>query len=177
MAEVFRTEIRSNGKTAAGIAVPPEVVESLGQGRRPPVTVTIAGHSYRSSVAVMGGEYLVGVSMENRRLAGVEAGDVVDVRLELDTEPRDVVVPADLAVGAGRGPRSSHGIRETVLQQPAAARARCRGREDRRDPPAPNREDRRDPGQHLSGGSVRLRGSRKPAWAMYRARCRCCVAA
>ena len=43
MAEVFRAEIRSNGRTAAGISVPPEVVERLGQGKRPPVTVTIAG--------------------------------------------------------------------------------------------------------------------------------------
>ena len=48
MAEEFRTEIHSSGKTAAGISVPPEVVERLGQGKRPPVTVTIAGHSYRS---------------------------------------------------------------------------------------------------------------------------------
>jgi hypothetical protein len=107
MAEVFRAEIRSNGKTAAGISVPPEVVERLGQGKRPPVTVTIAGHSYRSSVAVMGGEYLVGVSVENRRLAGVEAGDVVDVRLELDTEPRDVVVPADLALALAADPAAA----------------------------------------------------------------------
>ena len=107
MAEVFRAEIRSNGKTAAGISVPPEVVESLGQGKRPPVTVTIAGHSYRSSVAVMGGEYLVGVSVENRRLAGVEAGDIVDVRLELDTEPRDVVVPADLALALAADPAAA----------------------------------------------------------------------
>ena len=107
MAEVFRAEIRSNGKTAAGISVPPKVVERLGQGKRPPVTVTIAGHSYRSSVAVMGGEYLVGVSVENRRLAGVEAGDVVDVRLELDTEPRDVVVPADLALALAADPAAA----------------------------------------------------------------------
>jgi hypothetical protein len=107
MAEVFRAEIRSNGKTAAGISVPPEVVERLGKGRRPPVTVTIAGHSYRSSVAVMGGEYLVGVSVENRRLAGVEAGDVVDVRLELDTEPREVVVPPDLAAALAADPAAA----------------------------------------------------------------------
>ena len=106
MAEVFRTEIRSNGKTAAGISVPPEVVERLGQGKRPQVTVTIAGHSYRSTVAVMGGEYLVGVSVENRRLAGVEAGDVVDVRLELDTKPREVEVPADLAAALADEPEA-----------------------------------------------------------------------
>jgi hypothetical protein len=107
MAEVFRTEIRSNGKTAAGISVPPEVVERLGHGKRPPVAVTIAGHSYRSTVAVMGGEYLVGVSVENRRLAGVEAGDVVDVRLELDTEPREVEVPADLAAALATNPTAA----------------------------------------------------------------------
>lgn len=44
------------GKTATGIRVPAEVVESLGSGKRPPVRVTINGHTYRSSIAVMGGE-------------------------------------------------------------------------------------------------------------------------
>jgi hypothetical protein len=107
MVEVFRAEIRSTGKTAAGIPVPPEVVERLGTSRRPPVKVTIGRHTYRSTVAVMGGEYLVGVSNENRRLAGVQAGDVVDVRLELDTEPREVAVPQDLAAALAADPTAA----------------------------------------------------------------------
>ena len=92
----FRGTIELRGKTACGISVPPEVVEALGHGKRPPVTVTIRGYTYRSTVAPYTGEYLVGVSAENRARAGVAAGDVVDVQLELDSAPRVLVVPADL---------------------------------------------------------------------------------
>ena len=59
--------------------------------------VTIKKHTYRSTVAVMGGRYLVGVSAENRAAAGVAAGDILDVSLEIDTEVRELEVPADLA--------------------------------------------------------------------------------
>src|SRR5919197_2328470 len=93
----FRATILLAGKTATGIRVPDEVVAALGPSRRPPVRVTINGHTYRSTVARMGGEYLLGVSAENREGAGVAAGDEVDVDLELDTEPRGLAVPADLA--------------------------------------------------------------------------------
>jgi hypothetical protein len=92
----FTATIESNGKTATGFEVPDSVVEQLGS-KRAKVRVTINGATYRSSVAVMGGRYLVGVSAENRALTGVAAGDVVAVALELDTEVRDVTVPADLA--------------------------------------------------------------------------------
>jgi hypothetical protein len=93
----FRATLESHGKTATGFAVPPEVVEALGAGRRPPVRVTIRGHTYRSTVAVMGGRNLLGVSAENRSAAGVAAGDELDVHLELDTLPREVSVPPELA--------------------------------------------------------------------------------
>ena len=84
----FRTTILQSGKTAAGIEVPPEMVEALAAGKRPKVLVTIRGYTYRSSVAVMGGTYMIGVSTENRAGAGVKGGDEVDVDLELDTAPR-----------------------------------------------------------------------------------------
>jgi len=58
----FTTTIKSAGKTATGIEVPPEVVEALGSTKRPPVTVTINDKTYRSTVAVMGGVYMIGVS-------------------------------------------------------------------------------------------------------------------
>jgi hypothetical protein len=83
--------------TATGIEVPPEVVAALGGSRRPAVTVTLRGHRYRSTVASMGGRFLVPVSAEVRAAAGVAAGDVVEVTLELDDAPRAVEVPADLA--------------------------------------------------------------------------------
>jgi hypothetical protein len=93
----FRATIQLSGKTATGIRVPVEVVGSLGAGKRPPVRVTINGHTYRSTVAPMGGVFMIGVSAENRDAAGVHAGDEVDVDIELDTEPREVTVPPDFA--------------------------------------------------------------------------------
>jgi len=93
----FRTTILAAGKNAAGIRVPEEVVAGLGSGKRPPVRVTINSHTYRSSVAVMCGWFMIGVSGENREAAGVRGGDEVDVDVVLDTEPREVAVPPDLA--------------------------------------------------------------------------------
>jgi len=93
----FRTTILQAGKTATGIRVPDEVVEALGKGKRPPVRVTINGFTYRSTVAVMGSDYMVGVNAENRAGARVAGGDEVDVDIELDTAPREVTLPADFA--------------------------------------------------------------------------------
>ena len=93
----FTARVQQGGKTATGIEVPPEVVEGLGDGKRPKVSVTINGKTYRSSVAVMGGTFMVGVSAENRALTGVAGGDVVEVTMELDTAPREVEVPDDFA--------------------------------------------------------------------------------
>jgi hypothetical protein len=93
----FRATLLLAGKTATGVEVPPDIVERLGKGKRPPVKVTIKGLTYRSTVAPMGGVYMIGVSAENREAAGVSAGDVLDIDVELDTEPREVVVPADFA--------------------------------------------------------------------------------
>ena len=92
----FVTRIELGGKTATGFAVPDEVVEGLASGKRPPVTVTLGGHTYRSTVAVMGGRYMIPLNAENREAAGVAAGDDVDVEIELDTEPRVLEVPDDL---------------------------------------------------------------------------------
>lgn len=98
----FRAALELGGKTATGIPVPDQIVESLGAGRRPPVTVTINGHSYPSTIASMGGRFMLPVSAENRSCAGVSAGDQLDVHIELDTKPRTVDVPADLAEAFGR---------------------------------------------------------------------------
>ena len=93
----FRTTILLNGKTATGMRVPPEVVESLGGGKRPAVRVTINGYTYRSTIAVMGGAYMLPVAAEVRAGAGVAAGDEVEVEIEPDNAPREVSVPADFA--------------------------------------------------------------------------------
>jgi hypothetical protein len=80
-----------------GLEVPPEVVEALGGGKRPAVTITINGHSWKSRVAIMRGRYLLGLSNANRQAAGVVTGDEVEVEVEIDAEPRVVVEPADFA--------------------------------------------------------------------------------
>jgi hypothetical protein len=98
----FRTKILPAGKTAAGIEVPAKVVAALGSSKRPPVRATINGFTYRSTVAVMGGKFMLGVSNEVRANAGVAAGDTVDIDLELDTEARDVPIPPDFAAALAR---------------------------------------------------------------------------
>jgi hypothetical protein len=96
-ATTFRATLELNGRTATGIPVPPDVVAGLGAGKKPPVRVTIAGHAYRTTIAPRGDRYLIPVSAENRAAAGVAAGDEVDVAIALDTEPRVLEVPDDLA--------------------------------------------------------------------------------
>jgi len=91
----FRTTVELGGKTATGIKVPDEVVTALGAGRKPAVTVTINGHTYRSTIATMDGQFALPVSAEVREAAGVAAGDEVDVDIALDTAPREVAVPPD----------------------------------------------------------------------------------
>jgi hypothetical protein len=93
----FRSVVELGGKTATGIEVPAEVVEELGSHKRPRVRVTIGEYTYRSTVARMGGRFLLPVSAEVREGAGVAAGDEVDVELVLDDAPREVAVPEDLA--------------------------------------------------------------------------------
>lgn len=100
----FRASIDLHGKTATGIVVPPEVVESLGGSKKPRVAVTIDGYSYPSSIASMGGRFLIPVSAEVRAGAGVSAGDVVDVDVVLDESVRTVEVPTDLAAALTAAP-------------------------------------------------------------------------
>ncbi|QFY13199.1 DUF1905 domain-containing protein [Nonomuraea phyllanthi] len=102
----FRTTVELNGKTATGFEVPAEVVEQLGSGKRPSVTVTVGSHTYRSTVASMGGRFMLPLSAENRELAGVAAGDEVEVELALDTAPREAEVPADLAEALEAAPEA-----------------------------------------------------------------------
>ena len=102
----FRTTILQGDKTATGIRIPVEIVEALGAGRRPKVSVTLRGYTYRSSVAVVSGDYMVGVSADVRAAAGVAGGDELDVDIELDTAPRDVTVPADFAVALDAEPEA-----------------------------------------------------------------------
>ena len=98
----FHTTILQGDKTATGIQVPDEIVERLGAGKRPPVRVTINGYTYRSSIASLGGKFMLGVSAEHRKGADVAGGDEVDVDIEVDTEPREIIVPPDFAKALDR---------------------------------------------------------------------------
>lgn len=93
----FRAELQLNGKTATGIEVPPEVIDELGAGKRPAVAVTIGSATFSTTLGVMGGRTWIPVSAERRKAAGVEAGQVLDVEIAIDTEPKVIEVPDDLA--------------------------------------------------------------------------------
>jgi hypothetical protein len=102
----IRALLQQSGKTAVGFSVPEDVVLALGKGKRPPVNVTINGYTYRSTVAPMGGGYMVGVSADNRAAAGVAGGETHDIELTLDTAPREVELPEDFAAALGRDPEA-----------------------------------------------------------------------
>jgi bacteriocin resistance YdeI/OmpD-like protein/uncharacterized protein DUF1905 len=128
----FTTTVELGGKTATGMEVPPAVVEALGAGKKPPVRVTVGGHTYRSTIATMGGRFLLPLSAEHRAAAGVAAGDPVEVDVELDTEPRTVDVPADLAAALDAEPAArtrfdalsySHQRRHVLAVEAAKAEA------------------------------------------------------
>ncbi|WP_139416122.1 YdeI/OmpD-associated family protein [Agromyces laixinhei] len=92
----FETTMSQVGNNT-GIEVPPEVIEALGAGKRPPVVVIVNGYEYRSTVAVMGGRFMISFSSDKRAASGIRGGDPIVVDLDLDTAPRTVEVPADLA--------------------------------------------------------------------------------
>lgn len=100
----FRARLELNGKTATGVEVPAEIVAGLGSTKRPAVSVTINGYGYRSTIATMGGRFMLPVSAEVRAGAGAAAGDELDVDVELDTAPREVTVPPDLAAALAAAP-------------------------------------------------------------------------
>jgi hypothetical protein len=105
----FQAKLLQAGRAATGIEIPAKIVEALGAGKRPPVSVTLNGYSYRSTIAVMGGKYMVSVSAAVRAAAQVAAGDQLSVSLQLDLAPREVPVPPEL---------------QKALEQHATAKAR-----------------------------------------------------
>jgi hypothetical protein len=91
----FHTTLLQDGNNT-GIVVPPEVVDALNSGKRPAVSITVnGGYTYRNTVTVMGGQYMISFSSAHRAASGIAGGDEIDVELELDTAPRTVEVPDD----------------------------------------------------------------------------------
>lgn len=131
MKETFTTTIlKDDVKDATGIRVPAQVIAALGTTKKPPVKVTVAGYTYRSTVAAYGDVFMLPLSKERRAAAGVQAGDEVEVTLELDLEPRTVEVPDDLAAALAEQPgataafdASSPSARKEYVRQVESAKA------------------------------------------------------
>jgi hypothetical protein len=97
MATFKTTVLQAADMNATGLPVPAAVVDKLGGGKRAKVTVTLKGYTYRSTVAVYRGEFFLPLAAVHREAAGVKGGQSVQVTVELDTAPREVEVPNDLA--------------------------------------------------------------------------------
>ena len=98
----FETQMSLVGNNT-GIEVPAEVIEGFGAGKKPAVVVNVNGYEYRSTVAVMGGRFMIPFSSDKRAATGIEGGDAIVVDLEVDTAPRTVEVPDDLAAALDAG--------------------------------------------------------------------------
>ena len=97
----FKAKVIPSGNATA-VEAPKEAIEKLNAGARPPVVITINGHSWRSRVAAMRGMHLVGISAANRKASKISEGDLVEVLLELDVEPRTVEEPEDVALALNK---------------------------------------------------------------------------
>ena len=99
----FETTVEAIGNNT-GIVVPDEVIEQLAAGRRPPVMVNLNGYEYRSTVAVMGGRHMIGISAAIRKETGLAGGDPIRVTLAVADAPREVQVPEDFATALAGQP-------------------------------------------------------------------------
>lgn len=124
------TVLKDEGVNATGLPVPAEAVAALGAGKKPRVKVSLNGYTYRTTVATMGGVFMLSLSAENREAAGVQAGQTVEVTMELDTEPRTVEVPEDLAAALAMTPGAreafdalSYSVRKEYARQVETAKA------------------------------------------------------
>ncbi|MGU3435900.1 YdeI/OmpD-associated family protein [Actinomycetes bacterium M1A6_2h] len=100
----LRAELVSTGGNTAGFPIPEETVDALGGGKRPKVAVTVCGFTYRSSIARMGDQYLLGMSQDRRREAGTQPGTVYELDIVIDDAVRVVEVPPDLAEALAADP-------------------------------------------------------------------------
>ena len=91
-----RVEIPEGQTTATMFEAPVDMRAAFGRAR-PPLCVTVNGHTFRTTPGVYGGRAYVPLNRANRAAAAVQAGDEIEVEMVLDTEPRTVDVPADLA--------------------------------------------------------------------------------
>ena len=93
----FRVKLTGEGRTASGITVPESLMAELGPAKRYPVVVTVNGYTYRNSVSWYKGAFMISMSSDNKRAAGVEGGQDVDVSVEIDDQPRVLELPDEFA--------------------------------------------------------------------------------
>jgi hypothetical protein len=124
------TVVKDSAVNATGIQIPADSIAALGAGKKPKVIVSLNNFTYRTTVAVMGGEFWVPLSQERRQAAGIKGGEILEVTLELDTEPRTVEIPEDLAAalaqvsGAAAAFDSlSYSVRKEYVRQVESAKA------------------------------------------------------
>jgi hypothetical protein len=125
------TVVQAEGKNATGLQVPAAAVAALGSQKRPKVSVSLNGYTYRSTIAAYGDVFMLPLSAEHREAAGVKAGDQVEVTIALDTEPRTVAVPDDLAAALAAQPGAtaafdalSYTLRKEYVRQVESAKAK-----------------------------------------------------
>jgi len=131
MKATFTTPVvQAEDSNATGLRVPAEAIAALGAGKRPKVTVSLNGYTYRSTVAAYGDLFMLPLSAEHRAAAGVQAGDQVEVTIALDLAPRIVEVPADLAAALAATPGAtaafdalSYTMRKEYVRQVEEAKA------------------------------------------------------
>jgi hypothetical protein len=131
MKATFMTPVvQEKDMNATGLRVPAEAVAAMGAGKKPKVTVSLNGYTYRSTVAAYGDVFMLPLSAEHREVAGVKAGDQVEVTIEPDLVPRTVEVPADLAAALSEKPGAtaafdalSYTMRKEYVRQVEEAKA------------------------------------------------------
>jgi Bacteriocin-protection, YdeI or OmpD-Associated/Domain of unknown function (DUF1905) len=100
----FSTTLQARGHAAA-VVLDDEHVEQIGEAsKRFPVQATMNGYTWRTTVARMGGEFLLGLNKAVRDAVDAQAGDSVDVSIELDSAPREVEIPDALASALAMDP-------------------------------------------------------------------------
>ena len=104
----FTADLRPD-PTGSGtfVMVPPDVAATLGLRGRPKIQAVIAGHAYRGSLMPTPDGFALGVLKSIQQAAGVAQGDRITVELELDTAPRVIEAPADLAVALRRDAKAA----------------------------------------------------------------------
>lgn len=102
--KTFKTTIVRDGSMCF-IPVPFDPAPVFGKVRAP-VKVTLNGYTYRSTIASMGGTVCIPLRRSNREAAGLEGGETLEVRLDLDAETREIKPPKDLADALRAAPKA-----------------------------------------------------------------------